>query len=169
MITPILAFLLLPASAGQIKPSLTLSVLQAEAEKAPSMARSLEDSRAQASTAFTGENIPQGAPAVKAKTASTGQGPTYHFECNSPVQGVGICTPKLDSPGDDSTRTPDGSKYDWKTDYKVWRGIAIGVGVAGAVLTATGVVWAGAPLLFLAGVAAGIGLVLWFLTKKSKE
>ena len=92
----------------------------------------------------------------QAAQAFTGEGPSYHFEGATPFPGFTIYNPVRDSPGNDSTNV-EKPKYDWKKDWRVYAGGA-------AAVTAGGIFFS--PLLFLGGLLAGVGLVLYVLEKK---
>ena len=88
-------------------------------------------------------------------------GPTYHFEGNSPLPGVTIYTPKKDVTGDEKTDKPPKPKSQGLISPTLIYG-ALGLGLVAAVIGALYF----APLLFVAGAALGIGGVLWFINKK---
>lgn len=130
-----------------MQPSLTLELLQAEAERGGQTV----------SETFDGGRTRGAAQPVKA--APSGGNPSYHFKGSTPVQGISIYTPVKDERGDEgTTRDPAANPLAKLGKYTRLAGA---VGLLGLI--------AGffVPALWIVG-GAGLGAaaVMWFLGKK---
>lgn len=185
-----LLLLLLPLSAQaqiQMRPSLTMDLLQSEAAKDPAYAGSSAAVKDEAAEGFSGTAVKGvtitplkpagytgGEPAEsKPRPAAKGEGrDSYHFQGQTPIKGISIYTPVKDERGDEGNGRP-APPADPLAKLGTYKKIA---GGAGAALLAGGIVAAavGGPVALVAGLflAAGVALglfgALWFIGRKLK-
>lgn len=135
-----------------MQPSLTMELLQAEADRDPAAMTSLEDVKGAADEGFDKKPA-----AVQAATKPD----SYHFKGATPVQGISIYTPVKDERGDEGTsRDPAKNPLEALPKYTK---IAAGVGLLGLI---AGFFFP--PAWILGGIGIGAAAVLWFIGKKLK-
>lgn len=178
--------LLLPLGADaqiQMRPSLTMDLLQSEAAKDPAYAGSSAAVKDEAAEGFSGTAVKGvtvtplkpagytgGEPAQTKPAPKAGGRDSYHFQGQTPIKGISIYTPVKDERGDEGNGRPT-PPADPLAKLGTYKKIA---GGAGAALLVGGIVAAvvGGPVALVAGLflAAGVALglfgALWFIGRK---
>ncbi len=147
---------------GSNSPTLTLLNRTAAQDTAAAGATRPEDSKEQASQAFTG-----GSPAASAPlpTGTAANGQSYIMVGQSPIQGISIYTPKLDPSGHGTTGQP--TARDFISRKKVFGAGALGAAaVVGGLMAGGGL---GAALLVLGGALLGVAALFGWLNHKLKK
>lgn len=181
--------LLLPLCADaqiQMRPSLTMDLLQNEAAKDPSSAGTSAAAKDEAADGFSGQAVKGvsitplkpvgytggGEPAETKPAPKAGGRDSYHFQGQTPIKGISIYTPIKDERGDEGngTPTPPADPLAKLGTYKKIAGGAGGALLAGGIIAAAvgGPVGLVAALFLGAGVALGVFGALWLIGRKLK-